>query len=257
MSTVTVAATVEASNVPPRVRLDVTSSDATSTTLTRLNPDGTTTPVRTADGNPLPITGGTALIYDYEMPLARSVTYGSLESPASTSAAVTVDSSLVWLVHPGVPALSMPVMIKEFGERTYPTARGVFRPMGRATAVVVTDGTRKAAEFDLTLVTLTDADRLGLVELLSDSAPLLLNVPATKPFGVGVEYVSIGDVTEGRPVRIAAEPTRTWKLSCTVVDRPVGGSQSQRTWADVIATYATWNDVTAAYPTWTALLAGP
>jgi hypothetical protein len=42
-----------------------------------------------------------------------------------------------------------------------------------------------------------------------------------------------------------------------VVDRPVGGSQAQRTLADLIAPYPTLGDLKAAYPTLADLLSGP
>ena len=158
MSTIAVVATVEASNVPPRVRLNVTDTGTpalASTTITRLNPDGTTTPVRTLDGNPLTLTTGTGLLYDYEMPYGAAVSYSSLETPAASSAQVTVNVSSVWLVHPGVPSLSRPITVSKFGDRTSKVQRGVFHPMGRATPVVVTDGVRGSAEYELTVVTFT------------------------------------------------------------------------------------------------------
>ncbi|NUR28511.1 MAG: hypothetical protein HOV83_22175, partial [Catenulispora sp.] len=80
--TVTVAPTVELSNVPPRVRLDVSASAGeTSTTVVRNDPDNVQRPVRTSDGAPLTLSGGVGLLYDYEVPYATVVTYTTLESP--------------------------------------------------------------------------------------------------------------------------------------------------------------------------------
>jgi len=42
-----------------------------------------------------------------------------------------------------------------------------------------------------------------------------------------------------------------------VVDRPAGGTQAQRTYTDVLATYATYSAVRTKYATYSALLAGP
>jgi hypothetical protein len=124
MSTVTVAPTVELSNVPPRVRLDVTDSGTPNlfaTTVMRLDPDGALRPVRTQDGAPLTLgTSGSnrvGLVYDYEAPYGAPVSYSTLESPSTVSNPVTVDESRVWLVHPGVPALSLPITVAEIGER--------------------------------------------------------------------------------------------------------------------------------------------
>jgi hypothetical protein len=264
MSTVTVVPTVEVNNLPPRVRLDVTDTGSspaiTSTTVMRLDADGNMVPVRTLDGNPLTLTtsGSTrvGLVYDYEMPYGTAVSYSTLESPTVTSAQVTVAEGDVWLVHPGVPSLSQQVLVGEFSERATAVTRGVFYPMGRATAVVVTDGARKAAQYDLTLVTLTDDAREAMAALLSDAGALLLNVPATKGFGVNAEYVAIGDAKESRVSRIASEPARRWSLQCTVIDRPAGGSQSQRTFVDLLD-YPTLAALQAKYSSFTALLAGP
>ena len=259
MSTVTVAATVEAANVPPRVRLNITDSGTpavTSVTVTRLNPDGSTTPVRTYDGNPLGLSSSTGLLYDYEMPYGAPVSYSTVETPANSSAQVTVPISDVWLIHPGVPALSQPVVAAGITARIRPVARGVHRPMGRRNAVVQTDGQRKSPAYTLTIRTTTDADRTALDDLLDDSSVLLLNVPATKQWGITTEYVSVGDSSENRLLQYAREQRRNWELPLIVVDAPVGGSQSQRTLLDLLA-YPTLNSLSAAYPTLNALLAGP
>jgi hypothetical protein len=257
MATVTVTATVEPDNVPPRVRLNVSSSDATSAVITRLDSNGRTVPVRTANGGPVSIVSGVALLYDYEAPYGEPVQYSSQESPGVTSTRVTLDADSVWLIHPGVPVLSMPIRVGAFGERSYAAQQGVFQPLGRSTPVVVTDGSRKAAGYDLTLVTLTSAERANLSALLSDAATLLLNVPTTKAFGIGAEYIAVGDVKEGRVTRIAAEAARSWSLSCSVVARPAGGSQAQRTYSDVIADNATYTTVMSRYGNYFSLLAGP
>lgn len=259
--TVTVVPTVEASTGPQdpgRVRLDVTDNGGlTSTTITRLNPDGRTVPVRTFDGNPALLSGGTALLYDYEAPFSAPVSYSSLESPATTSAQVTLPSDRVWLIHPGVPELSMPVLVSAIGARSRKVQRAVHQPLGRATPVVQTDGARKAAEYVLSLLTMDDAERAALDALIADAGTLLLNVPATKGWGVGAEYVSVGDITESRVTRFVGEPMRTWEMPCTVVDRPVGGSQAERTYVDVLADNATYASLMAKYASYATLLAGP
>jgi hypothetical protein len=212
VSTVTVVATVETTTTPQRVRLDVTdvgTPNLFATTVTRLNPDGRVVPVRTLDGNPLTLTTSGAnrigLLYDYEMPYGSPVTYSTQETPTSTSAEVTVNSSRAWLIHPGVPSLSMPITVADWAARTRKVVRGVFQPMGRSTHVVVADGTRKASEYNLTVLT---------------------------------------------------HPDRTWQLPCTVVARPAGGTQSARTYTDLLA-YATYTDLANRYSDYFSLLAGP
>lgn len=256
--TVTVTPTVELSNVPPRIRLDVSASAGeTSATVTRLDPDGRTVPVRSSDGAPLPISGTTALLYDYEMQYGAAVSYSSLQSPATVSAQVAVGESRVWLIHPGVPELSQPLTVAELSERKRPVQQGVYRPMGRRYAVVQTDGQRKAPEFTLSIYTATGAERDAVEDLLEDAGTLLLNVPAGKGWGIGADYVAVGDSTESRYGRFLGYSDRRWDLPLVVVGRPFGGTQSQRTYVDVLATYTSYTQVQAAYSSYFSLLAGP
>lgn len=265
MSTVTVVATVEASNHPPRVRLDVTDTGSSpahfSTTVTRLDPDGRTVTVRTSDGNPLVLTTSgssrVGLFYDYEMPYGALVSYSTVESPSVRSVEVSVPETRVWLIHPGVPELSCPVTVASIGDRTRIVQRGVHRPMGRAAPVVQTDGARKSAEYVLSVLTFTDSERADLDDLFSDAGALLLNKPASKTWGAPSEYVSVGDVVEARVARYAGEAMRTWGLPLTVIDRPEGGSQAERTYLDVLADHPTYASLLTAYATYLDLLAGP
>lgn len=256
---ITATPTVEASNVPPRVRLNVSATAGeTSTTVVRNNPDGTTSPVRTGDGNPLPISGGVALAYDYEAPFGVGVSYTTLESPTIVSVQVTVAITDIWLIHPGVPALSMPVKLRpgSLVQETLSVRQGVFWPMGRSTPVVITDGSRKKTQSTLivSLETLTDLDALRA--LLSDAGALLLNIPAGMATGFDTSYIAVGDVTIGRWTDVSIDPFRDVTLPFTVVDRPAGGSTSQRTYTDLLS-FSSYRALNAAYPTYTALLAGP
>ena len=262
MATLTITATVELGSTPPRVKLvvaDTGSPEITDVTVTRLHPyTGVTSTVRTYDGEALHLllegAGREATLYDYEVPYGVEVTYSTVEYPDVTATA-TVNESRVWLVDPGVPELSMPVTVAEFGDRTRPTARGVFRPLGRRNAVTVSDGQRGSAEGVLTLRAHSDSERSAIDSLIDNAGTLLLNVPVSIGWGIDACYVSFGDSTEARLIEYAAEPSRYFALPYVVTDAPVGGSQSQRTWADVIAEYPTWADLLAAQPTWAHVLA--
>jgi len=270
MSTVTVTATVENSTGPldvPRVRLNVTDTGSSpalfATTVTRLDPDGRVVPVRTNDGNPLVLTtSGTTrvgLLYDYEMPYGAPVTYSTMETPTSSSAAVTVAESKIWLVHPGVPELSMPVELAKgsLAEEEWGVQQGVFYPMGRAFPVVQTDGSRKASSSSLTvsLSSLTDLARIKA--LVSDAGVLLLNVPASLGLGIDTDYIAVGPIRNVRPSDIGSAPQRDIVMPFIVVDRPAGGSQSERTYVDLLAQFSSYAALRNAYPSYTALLAGP
>jgi hypothetical protein len=265
VSTITVTPTVELSNVPPRVRLDVVDSGTPAifaATVVRLDPDGRTTEVRTADGNPLPLStfGATrvGLAYDYEAPFDQPVSYSTLENPATVSAEVTVNETRIWLISPGVPALSMPVSLLagSLQEEEWAVAQTVHWPMGRALPVVHTDGVRKAAASSLTVEIDTLEDLRGLTALLADTGPLLFNIPPSYGLGVDTCYIAVGAVRNARVTDIGSDPYRAVELPFQVVDRPAGGTQAQRTYADLLV-YPTYTALQAAYPTYAALLSGP
>jgi hypothetical protein len=256
---ITVTPTVDLVNVPARVRLDVSASAGeTSTTVTRLNPDGTTTTVRTTDGNPLPLSAGTGLVYDYEMFYGQPVSYSSLETPGTVSASVQVDQSQVWLVHPGVPALSQPLDLLPGSllEEAYTTKQGVFYAQGRTNPLVVTDGARKGASSQLVILTSTLPQIDQLRALVSGAGVLLLNIPAQLNVGFQSCYVAAQDMKIARLTDVVIDAYRSITLPFVVVDRPVGGSMAQRTYADLL-NYSTYAALQAAYASYTALLAGP
>jgi hypothetical protein len=245
--------------LPARVRLDVSASAGeTSTTVTRLNPDGTTTAVRTTDGNPLPLSAGTGLIYDYEMFYGQLVSYSSLETPGTVSASVEVDQSQVWLVHPGVPALSQPLDLLPGSllEEAYTTKQGVFYAMGRTNPLVVTDGARKGASSQLVILTSTLSQIDQLRALVSDAGVLLLNIPAQLNLGFQSCYVAAQDMKIARLTDVVIDTYRSITLPFVVVDRPVGGTMAQRILTDLM-TYPSLSAVQAAYSSLNAVLAGP
>lgn len=261
MSVITVTATVEASNVPPRVRLNVadTGSPAFSTTtVTRLNPDGTTTNVRTPLGGAMPLTSGSALLYDYETPYGQAVSYSSLDTPANVTTQVTLDSSVIRLIHPGAPTLSQPLDLLpgSLMEESYTGQQAVFWPMGRSTPVVINDGARKSARSTIVTLTQTVTGLVAMRALLDDMSPLLLNIPVSMGMGFDTCWISVQDIQVSRLTDVNADPSRSITLPFTVVGRPAGGTQSQRTLTDLLV-YPTLQAVQSAYPTFAAVLAGP
>jgi hypothetical protein len=260
MATLSIATTVQASNVPPRIKVDVTDSGTpaiTSVTVTRTDNSGVVRTVRTPDGNPLTlVTSGTTrvgTIYDYEAPFGVPVVYSTVAQP-TVAATTQIDSSLVWLIHPGVPALSMPITVASFDSTVRRVKQGVFYPAGRPNPIVITDGSRKTGEGSLEIQTFTLAELGNFQALTADANVLLLNVPAGYNWGVPTSYIAIGDIEETRLVDYAGEPRRYVKLPYVTVDSPIGGSQAQFTWADVIAKYPTWTALIAANPTWADVL---
>jgi hypothetical protein len=74
--------------------------------------------------------------------------------------------------------------------------------------------------------------------------------------GFPPSYIAVGDVKLTRWSDTVIDANRDVTLPFTVVDRPIGGSQAQRTYADLLS-FATYRDLNAAYASYTALLAGP
>lgn len=260
MATLALGATADPASSPPSVVLQVVDTGTpavSSVTILRLDPDGRYRKVRTSDDGPLLLSGGTASLVDYEVPLGSRVTYKVDQANLPTVDAV-VDSDVPWLVNPGSPARSMPLSLRKGSNDSelWATDRGVFQVLGRPTPVVITGGTRAAAASSLLASTGSLSELTSLASLLADGGALLLNVPPQLGLGIATAYISIGDVTVTRPSDIGTQQMRDITMPYQVVDRPVGGTQAGLTWLDVAARYATWSELAAAVPSWAAL-AGP
>lgn len=247
--TVTVTATAEPGNSPPRIRLNVTSDQAT-VVLYRVEQDGRRSVVRSYDGGPLPVISGSVLIHDHEAPLGQPVSYTADGTGVTPSGVVTLTGARVWLVHPGVPVRSQPITVAKLSPREYEANQAVRYPLGGQFPIVASDGRRKAAAYQATVRTHSLAEKDAFDELLADLAPLLLNVPANLGWGQVAEYVAIGRVTAGRIVDWGPHPYREWLLPCTVVARPAGGSRAEISYLYSQNLYATYNDRYAAHPTY-------
>lgn len=262
MATLTVTAAAQPANVPPRVLVTVTDSGTplvASATVIRTGSDGTQI-VRTPDGLPLAINGTTHIgtVYDYEASFDVSYVYSTIETPVTPSSSVTLTSAVVWLVHPGTPLLSMPVLrgIESHREHAYTANLGIFDVQGRADAIVITDGRRKTPSGTLTVMTQTTAELLALRAVVRDLTPLLLNVPATMQMGLATSYLSIGDVSEVRETDADPEPFYTSSLPYRVVGRPVGGSTAARSYADPLTELTSYLDARQSYTDYQDFLTG-
>lgn len=265
MTTISLALTVELDNVPPRVRIDVTDTGTPafdSVWVTRTDSAGNTARVRTDTGEALQLfddgTQRTGTVYDYEAPFGVPITYATEQRPTSSvTEPIMVDEPRIWLIHPGSPSKSRPIelMRGSLDSMKRGVEAGVFYPLGRRNAVIVSDGRRKGPQSELIVGTETPSELADLYMLLDDAFPLLLNVPPNTGLGVETAYIFINDVDEQRRTDIGGDPARNVSLPFQVVDMPIGGSQSQRTWQDVLDENATWQDVLNNYATWGDLLA--
>lgn len=258
----TFTATAEPLNVPPRVRLDISAfTGSTVGHVTRIDAAGGVAKVRA--GDPVALTSGAAVLYDYEAKFGQAFTYtiytdAGVGLNGMTSNSVTLAVYTPWLLHPGVPNLSQKVTISSMGDQTLDATRGVHTVLGRADPIVITDGVRRSPTFDLTLRTKSDAAEAGLLTLLQDGSPLLLQATYGTMKGTSYNWVSVGAVTRVDMVPFFDNTDVQWTLPCTVTSAPAGLLQTQRTWGDLLAEYpSTWRQVTSAYATWRGALTGP
>ena len=155
----------------------------------------------------------------------------------------------------------MPVSVAEFGNRSSAPPQGVFRVIGRRNPIVVSEGQPGPLNSSITVRTRTLAELRQLRLLLSDSSPLLLNVPATLGWGVTSEYISVASTDEVRLIDYAGLSDRYITLPYIVVDAPAaaavgaggggggggGGLPGTRTWADLSLEAGTWAEAAGLY----------
>jgi hypothetical protein len=254
-------ATPEPDSSPPRVRLDftdATSAPVSSLTISRLDANGRTWAVRTSDGGPLTVSGGAATIYDYEVPYGTRVTY-STDIVSGPTAVAVLDVARPWLIHVGVPSRSATFhnLAGSQASETWDIDQGVFAVLGRSTPIITTGGARVVPASSLVIHSATDDEKAALSLLLSDGAPLLLNVPQSLGWGIGTSYIAVGRVQVDRPIGILSVSHRSLTLPYQQVARPGGGTQAAITWNTVAAKYATWQDILDAGITSWAELAAP
>lgn len=247
---------------PPFITIAVTGlTDYIGGVLTcvRLNPDGTTDPVRQADPN-VEIDAAEMALVDYEAPYGIAVSYRTLAvlSPETdleqSTGTATVDTSQPWLVHPGTPALSQPIEVTDLATRTREINQSIQAPIGRRRPIVLTDGTLRSPAGTLEITTETLTERDDLLTLLQDLTPLLLNIPHSLGWGVTSEWVAFGGVTE--TAIIGGSPVRTFVLPYRTVERPVGTVTIDRSWADVLTEAASWTELKNRYVTWLGVFTG-
>lgn len=250
---VTLSATPDASpSGVPRVRLAVTGASSPSVSVYRQDPDGRTVTVR--QGSPVIVTSGGVTIYDYEAPFDESVTFSVQDGSAiAYSAAVTLTSGGVpWLVHPGMPELSVPLGVMEWPKWRLPVARGVFAPIGRKHRVVVASR-RQSGEGDLSVYTASAAAGDALDAILADGTALLLK--GTQVEGAGTRWVSVGDV-DREPVEVDLRAFIVWNLPLIEVDAPAGNALPPATYADANATFFNYQQATARAATYADRIGG-
>lgn len=256
--TATVTVTPQPLNQPPRILVQVAGLAGTAVTVSRVNADGSTYVLRTA--NPATLVSGAWTGYDYESPFAQAGVYTAtnqlgVTASASVAALREYGVQTPWLIHPGIPALSMPVTVAKPGPLPVTDVRqGVFDVIGRTNPVIRTDGKRRAPTFTLTLSTYSWAEQDTLAAILATASTLLLQI--TYPDWERGDYywIAVSTVTPSRPVDYYGADFMQWALSCTATGAPAGLLQPQWTCGGLLASVASCAAVLTRYATCNGVL---
>jgi hypothetical protein len=251
LGSVSVFAHPEAS--PPYIEVDLTGFLGTMAELTRIDQAGNRVPVRLA--NPASLDGGSWFGQDYEAPYGVPCTYECVASLTQVSDPVTLDVETPWLIHPGVPTLSQPLILTAVPQRSFESNQGVHNVMGASKPVVVTDGARRAATYDLAARTETESAALGLEALLLDTQVLLLQIRYAESHRTFYEWVAVGTVTTSSLTDFFGDDLLNWQLSITVTNSPDDANQGARTLAALAAEFSTLHEIAINYATLADIIA--
>lgn len=226
---------------------------ATTGTIKRVTPAGS---INVRGATNADLSSGTVYCTDYEIPQSYELSYWAEVKDASTSkttAVVTVgglNRGVDWVAPLGEPLNGMAVNVESIESLTYETTSDTAMVLNRRDPVVVTWG-RHLPRGEISLITLTDQQRIDLQAVLS-SGRLLLFQPR---IGFGFEeplYLAVSEVREVRPAALGREQARRWSLDVQLTAPPppqftiaLGNS-----WQDVVDSGDLWDDVFQAGGTW-------
>lgn len=255
----TVALDAEVEDSLGRVRLTIGAPpDARLADLTRQHPSGRVIPVRGC--TQLALSGGNAVVWDYEAPINIPVTYTATvytdpdtQLGQSDGIEVTWQTTQTWLKDPLEPVRNMPVTIRDMSQYTYDHRAGVHVVLGRPDAVTVGD-IRSAAAGTVIFHTRT-RDEYDRFQYLTSSGHALL-LQDDQDSGIGSMYLAALGTTEERVIPTAPDTQRFFSIDYQEVRSPAGDGASFVTWADVVAQFPDWQAVVDAFPDWGSLIEG-
>lgn len=234
-----------------RVQLTLNGWAAEETTVYRR--DGATrVPVRSA--NPVQLSGGVALVNDWEMPLNTPVAYEALDgADLIGSSQVTVNDANTWLKIPAYPDLNRIVHLAEVPALERPRRQSIFQALGARLPTIISDA-RSASSGTLSIVTLSAEEALWLEQMLTDTQVFLLQARGSW----GSRYVAIGDVTASHVVPKFGIEAMRWDCAFTEVAAPTGGviGNPFSTYQMVKDTYATYGALKEGEADYLDLVAG-
>ncbi|MGI5245414.1 hypothetical protein [Dactylosporangium sp. CA-139066] len=233
-------------------------SGITSLSLTRNDPDGSSSPVRSATNV---VTGGatTLAFFDYEAPLDSTVSYTltpNTGSPVtSATSSIVTDGQTYWLKNVAQETLSRKVEVADMSAVVRPARiLATYPVLGRKNPVVISD-VRSGRVGMMKLNTYTATEAADLRELFAMGLPLLFQAPALT--GFADMYFVAGDLAEIWPGS-ALSPERRWEIPFTEVDSPTDDlvAIGNNSWAKV-AQFGTGSRLLAKRTSWLDVLNRP
>jgi hypothetical protein len=243
-------ATADSTWAGVRLYVDLVSvATALYVTVTRTDPDGTQSTVRSGDLTPIP--GGTTLAFDFEAPLGAAVTYSAqgyvsagVTAGSPVTAGVTVPTTAAmnaWVKSLDAPVLSKSLPVTVNGPWARKRVLQEMKALGRPNKVVHSFGLT-GREGDLEVAVFTAAD-VAAVENLFEQDRLLIQFP---PAALMADlFCQAGDL---EPVAVGPRATNAqkWRTHVIETDRPpTAGSTLLYPGSSYTTGAATWASYTA------------
>lgn len=230
----------------------------TKCTIERRDPNSPWVYIRS--GASMDCTAGHVVAYDFEPPFDVGVEYRAIQlTPPGTEQLVSAKTVLAsrgstWLKDPTFPSKSMRLLeVTSLPQLTYGARAGVFSIIDRPKPIAVAARRQSwTGELKFTTQSLAQRDRVN--GLLERGQVLLLSTPGG--YGIGNQYLHVGDVVEERLTELVTEATRAWTLPITCVERPAALASAPlgMRWVDVKFKWPTWDALKATGMTWDELL---
>jgi hypothetical protein len=207
-----------------RIRLTVSGATGAEATISRIDPDNSIVPVRSAA--PLEPISGTAEVYDYEAPLNVPVKY-QVDDGATvyTTSTMTLTVTQAWLKSPHLPTLNVLVKLREMPAFNRSRPRGVHRVLNRSKPIV-TSGKLSGKEGNVTFLTGNDTAYDAMEAFLSQTSVALLQIPGSRFNQI---YLALGDVNETPLTKFQQEDSFWWSFDVVEVETPTGDLEGNPT----------------------------
>jgi hypothetical protein len=258
----TITATQEPDNDPPRVRLDVTTTGTATAlfSITRTDPDGRSRRVILA-ANPR-FTSSAATVYDYHAPFNQTCTWViASESATASSSSVALTSAVSWLIHRTNSSLSVQIdAVAELADLVMVGTAATHFAFGATYPVTRSEGVRRAPSGAVTIRCESRTNEQAVCGCLADSGVVLLNLTFDGDSfrDVGWCWIQPGDVTLVNHGEIVSYPYRHLIVPYQVTDTPAGNLAADWDYSDIaafsnyaalIALYDDYGDMTIDYET--------